>query len=36
MGEAKADSEPIDGIPERKDHDTKLGYRQARSFVVDG
>jgi hypothetical protein len=36
MGEARADREPIDGISERKDHDTKLGHRQARSFVVDG
>jgi BlaI family penicillinase repressor len=36
MGEARAGREPIDGISGRKDHDTKLGHRQACSFVVDG
>jgi hypothetical protein len=31
-GGASAEREPIDGISQRKDHDTRLGHRQARSF----
>jgi hypothetical protein len=34
-GEASGDHEPIDGIAEKKDDDTRLGHRQARLFVVD-